>query len=456
MKTNKKQISMLKLLISMTLVIILCIGAIMPVFAADPAKGEDSEHPAVAVMTKLLKMPIGTITPDATFTFEFEPVSVDGTLYNNTNMPEIENKIVTFNPGKETSKNPKTDNGVKEFWIETDNIVENDGVAIVWPHAGKYIYYVTEKEDVGIYDGITEWMIYSKAKYKIEVLVYEDPTTNELYVAYIIANRIKDDEGNPLLDPEKVDPTPGDDSTHDYSQVLFTNEYAKTNGRDPEDPDPKDDPRNAAFEISKKVSGPFAEKSDRFDFTVTIKKPAAAFPLADSNYKYKAYVVKTDDIYTNLTSTDHYSGIKGTSPDQYIEFTSDVPLTVKLQHDEKLIFVDMPVGASFKVNEKVDMYATRYKASYFIILDGSAEVKEVSPTFGADFAVYPSRTLYIGENTNSVRYENLTDTTAPMGISVSDLPYVMIIALTLISLAGVVVLITRKYNKRPVDSADDN
>ena len=133
----------------------------------------------------------------------------------------------------------------------------------------------------------------------------------------------------------------------------------------------------------------------------------------------------------------------------------DTTLTVNLRDNERLVFVDIPVGASYEVTEKnVD---SKYLASYEFWHNSTTPYPVVNAsgaglplTLKKDSSMSPVP-LYIGESTNKVIYTNSTLNSVPGGISVNDLPYVVIIALTLVSLGAFILLIYRKNMKRITD-----
>jgi len=500
-KTNKKQIIILKISKLFTLAaltIMLCFGTVLPIFAAGGeinASGTPQD-PAVAVITKILKMPSGTTTPTTEFTFDFEPISVHSDKTESytddpvPNMPEIPSISVNFNANTQNEIDPLTggkyliadgiDNiklgaGIKGVYQETDNILlESDGTTpIAWPKAGQYKYHLTE-ENAGTSemiadsekDDYTDEMTYSAALYEITVHVYNidgDPDKGT-YVAFVTVIRLFDDEGTEDESGDKIDPTPGTSgNNHDYSQLQFTNIYTKKTGKD--DPTKSSD---TVLEIGKKVMGDGSSVDKYFEFKINIINPMIG---ADPNAKYKAYVVeKVNSVDTVVTAA--YNGSTSTGngtlaaagPDghgNYIEFTpgetgklDQTGQTVYLKHGQRLVFLDLQVGASFEVKEEG---TGLYKASYITSLNGGnpSSGGTTSSINAIDFGVtlsIPSsqdpKVKYIGEKANSVAFTNTTSKIdVPTGISVDDLPYIVIIGLTLVSLAAFVTIIARKNAK---------
>ena len=421
-----------RLLVCAALVMALCCSAALPALAADLSEGTEAS-PAQAAVAKVLKMPVGTDTPELTFNFKFEALTVDGKPYEPSpaNMPAISDKAIDFSSGGTAESNPPA--GVKIVWKESANIV----AGVIWPHAGTYMYKVTETQSVTPAVGTGETVTYSKAEY--EISVYVENGTNGLYVAYIEAHRTKTDAGDAEQGKPKVDPTPGgDDENYFCSQMIFTNEYAKTNGGT----DPKD-PADTVLSISKTVAGLGGNQTTKyFPFEVTVTKPAvgvAGTPV------YKAYVVEGSAIVSPIgTEITAATNVKTDgSGKQYIEFTSGTPLDIRLKHGQRLAFIDLEVGTSFTVTEAGD---PDYKPSYSLVLNGGNSSNVNPGTVNMPLTIAKS---YIGEKTNGVDYTNTRNMTTPTGISVDILPYVVLIGIALTAVAGFVAF---KAHKR-VNSA---
>jgi hypothetical protein len=360
-------------------------------------------------------MPIGTTTPNAKFTFEFEALTVDGVKATSTNMPPIDDKYATFD-GSEV--NIGTD-GVKVVYRETPDIFDG----ITWPNAGVYVYKVTEKLDTWTTPAgadYTDVMTYSFASYDIEVYVDNKADGSGYYIKYIAAILRIDDNGKELDEEFKVDPTPGDpDVIGDYSDMIFTNIYVKkTGGTDPTDED------DTVLEISKAVTGSMADHSKLFAFSVTVNSPEVG--VADGE-KYKAYVVETvngiDTVVTNL------------------EFTSGTAQTVNLSHGQRLTFLELPVGSSFAVTENA---VSEYTASYSLILDGGKAVVGGNADDNTPLSITKK---YIGENTNSAAFFNAFRTVTPTGIGVDDLPYIVLFSVALMALTVYLIIRANRKNE---------
>ena len=428
MKINKDtKIKALKLIISLSLVIMLGLGAFMPVLAADYAQAGDKDHPAQAAITKLLHMPAGTSTPAATFNFQFKPIEFDDDEYDGNNMPSIDDIEISFDGTENAPEDDiSTTPGKKTVYKESENIIAS---VVEWPRGGIYRYEVTE--EAGTYStpgsaGYTDEVEYSKAMFLIEVYVdNKNDGSGETYVKYIVAKRMKNYDGSPVGGSgSKVDPTPGGDPEEGtyYSQMIFNNTYMKkTGGTDPTNP------ADTVLEISKTVTGDFYADDDLFHFDVTINNPAVGINLSST---YLGYIVQYD-------VTEKKDVVVG-SP---ITFTVDSPQVVDLMHGQRLTFTTLPVGAKF---EAMEAGIKDYTAKLDLMLNGditksgnSIDQKELST--GVQF---------ISEGEDRADFINVYKTVTPTGIGVDDLPYIVIIALTLVSLGAFIILIYRKNVKR--------
>ena len=155
----------LRVMLTIFLISVMCLGTAIPAFATGVLFKGTEDKPAYAVITKRLKMPEGTKTPEVTFTFTFTftKKSVDGTeLASDSNaMPAIKPAAVTF-----TAKNiGNTASGVKTVGKQVIS-----GAA--FPHAGVYVYEVTENQNVtGYTPGYNETFNFSSAKYDVTFYV---------------------------------------------------------------------------------------------------------------------------------------------------------------------------------------------------------------------------------------------------------------------------------------------
>ena len=432
---TRKQNSMLRLTTCMAIVMLMCLSIALPKVSA-----EDNEitwdfgtenAPAEAALTKILKMGDGTTTPNATFEFKFTPTLINGSDDSEDlkAMPEIGTDWIV-SVDFENDEKGTTANGTKVIIKESKSLFEG----ISWPRAGVYVYTVTEES--GTYeteDEFKEKMIYSEAKY--DLYVYISNGKNGTYVYAVGAIIEEADESNEDDVGSKVDPTPQDpEISGNYSKMVFTNTYLKRTT------DGEDDPEDSAFEISKEVKGAIIEADRLFSFDITVSNPTV---LNDPDKTYRAYVV--DETGAIVTHTNNYATlVPDDNGELYIAFTTDTPLTVKLKHNQKLAFTDMYVGGSFTVTETgTEDYTPRG------VLTHGAVQTELTAIEGAPLTVPDpnGEPAYIGEDTDSVAFTNTYKLATPTGISVNDLPYIVMIAVALAALAVFAAIKVRRNYK---------
>lgn len=129
---------------------------------------------------------------------------------------------------------------------------------------GKYEYTVKEKEsNPVINDSANEKLIMSKAEYKMDVYVVENPV-GTFKVDQIVVNKTKNDKG--ADEGGKVDIS-GDQTKNTFN---FVNTYVQEagTGTDPTTPDP-DYKKNGALKVSKTIDaqGETPSTTDSFSFT---------------------------------------------------------------------------------------------------------------------------------------------------------------------------------------------
>ena len=410
----------LNALFAITLAIILCLGGLAAAFAQEeenPITGEAVEGtPARAAITKLLKLPIGTDAPETTFEFQIKAISVDEVNNDGTNMPQISNVILPVAVETDGS-NVSTKDNITTVFMQSGDVFG----AVKWEHAGIYVYEITEVKDTFQYNvtagATSETMTYSDAKYTMIVYVKEDETPKTFYVAAVGAVVTVTDNDN-QVENRKVDPTPGLNGK--YSQMTFTNTYVKTNGGT----NPLND---ATLSVSKEVKGEYASKDLYFDYSLTVTAPS----LATGSLTYKAYVVADGQIVT--------SALNGAENDNnYIEFQSGTATSFSLKHDQKLVFIDTPVGSGYDITESA---ADAYKPSVTIVYNETS-VNEYTAAETGDPLTVTSQ--LIGEKTNSARFINTRDTVSLTGLNMNDLPFIAMIILALAAIAGYIVLMRRR------------
>ena len=424
----------------LVLILVMCFSSIASVFAAQPEGTETS--PAEAAITKLFKVPHGTDVPETTFKFKVEPVSIDDDTDEKPTLDGIglnDDGIIEIEfPGVYTFK--ETIDDTDYYYLESASLFEN----VEFENAGIYEYKITEFNTTFINNGTIlddnyEIMYFSKAVYTIKVYVKDGDEGT--YIYWIGAVRTTDDDGDE--DGVKVDPTPGKtDTEHEYSEMIFTNVYVKSNGGGDEK-----DPDNWTFNVNKTVDGEYGNKSKYFKFSLTLTQPS----LIADELTFKGYVVEKDPDnpgdYIVVTNTDNGAD----SGKDYIEFKfGNKDVEFYLKHGQYLVFKNVPVGTSYEIIE----YGTSgYEPSVKIYIAEDAGIafagekgKSLKLPQDLDFNNIDHDYLFVGEgNGNSTDFTNTNNATPATGIDLNNLPFIILIVL---GLGTIVMLIITKNRKR--------
>ncbi|MCL2338306.1 MAG: hypothetical protein FWC60_12910 [Firmicutes bacterium] len=457
----KKRTTILALFMSIVFMLALSAGAVSTAFAensGDPVASKDENNPVKAAVTKVLQMPVGTITPTETFTFNFE--SQEGA-------PTIPTQALNFsldtgtNPSPATKTSPGTlsedlETGLKTVTKETDNVFAN----VPWPNVGTYTYKVTEKNisrtvdlNVNIKNGSAEELRCSTKSYLMTVRV-DNAANGKLFVGRVTVREIsgyKPETNKPILDSIKLDPTPGITTGHP-SEMAFTNTYLKINGGlDPEIEG------NITFELSNEIDGANADLNHLFSFEVTIYDPAT---ITDTNIQYKAYVMNRGKVITDVANgtnaaymDDTYGGCLEFKPGDItivpMQPTIDPnTITVKLKHGDNLVFTDLPIGTMFRVREVKDTTEyDQFQSSYTYTRNGGEPVSTVG--LGA-LSIGFTNNRYITEGKDLVAFTNHFGPAAKTGISGNNLLYIVLIVVVACALLAFVLIRSRKSKQNNV------
>ena len=440
----KKHNTISKLTAGIAMVLALGLSAALPASAA--LTGSPTKT-STAAITKQFQMPKGTILPAGIkFEFSIKSKSEDGSAPSaamqagDTKVSDTEGKSTITFAGTETGTTDAKD--TTSYYKESAELFRN----VKWTHPGVYEYEVTEIADTYAVNATpppTEAMTYSKAVYTMFVYVIEKD--GKYVIDYISAWKTIDDNGDEITDQVKVDPTPKDDRTDGkYSEMVFVNSYVKTNG--PIDPpvDPPT-PEDATLSVSKEVAGTYGDSTIYFPFSMTVTAP----DLVKNPPAYKAAVVERDPADACkciiVTSPSNYAG--AIDADGYISFTSGAaPPSFNLKHGQFLAFINTPVGTIYEVKETgTALYTAKAKVTTNGV-QGAQEEAIVGQDLmlpKASNTVYTDK-LYVGEAKNSADFLNDRGTTTPTGISVDNLPFIVLIGLAAAGLAGFVVLKSRR------------
>ena len=433
---TKKTNSTVRFMVSIVFAIILCLAMAVPAFASDPpnpwSESKTPDVDAEAVVTKVLQMPIGTTTPTIAnpneFVFEFTAVSLNDVEAKDVKdpvMPTIADKKIAFSAADTGDEST----GVKIVWKESTDFI----AGIDWSgRAGEYVYKVTEKQNTyPIADAFKEQMVYSKAEYELVIYVDNKDNSEGVYVVAVVSKITKKDDGT-AGGGGKGTPEPGGGEDHDYSQAAFTNIYTKNNGGT--------NPTDTVLSVSKKVDGLGADQTKTFEFSIKVQDPA----IGTKAGTYKAYVLNENNaVVTPLTGIAPSGSIKGTAPNQYIEFATNTPLTINLKHNQRLSFIDLPVGAVFDVTE---VTPTGYTASYELTSyeNNTPSAANTATSAGASLSIPASQHIADKPINNVVDYLNVIDSSPITGVGMDNLPFVVLIIVLVGGIAGYAVFRTRR------------
>ena len=292
----------------------------------------------------------------------------------------------------------------------TNKKVSSEITFAPFTEAGKYEYTVKETtSEPVIAESEHEKLLMSKAEYKMDVYVVENPV-GTFKVDQIVVNKTKNDKGDTDSETGKVDI--GDNV--DKNGFNFVNTYVQEagTGPNPSTPDPtyKD---NGALKVSKTIAAPEGsiDSDVMFDFTATFAFPAG-----------------TDE--TTL------GGVKGNGT--AVELT-DGTYTFKLKHGQNMKFTGLPVGTTITVKETG---AANYKGSASVVLNGGDAKIVAAGKYHEDLTAVNGEKL--GQNKNTVDVTNTYDHVPTTGIIMNTLPYVLMIALCGAALFGFVAFKRRR------------
>ena len=422
-----------RLFLTALLALLICIASATSAFATNlnsdgALMSADEDTPAQATITKNFRLPVGTIVPDVLFQFTATAISVDGNTDANvlSTMPALNNLSTSY-----TSTDTGTlANNIVSIEKETGNIFEH----VVFPHAGIYVYEITEETNTNPTidtNAPHEVLHYSGATYTLTVYVANKAAGDGTYI-YAIGTVVTTPDNGEQEAGNKVDPTPGGDGTsYFYSQMIFTNDYIKTNGAvDPENPDPLSE---STLIVSKHVAGDFASKEQYFDFSMTLTIPSI---VQDVPAYYKAYVVKDGAIIDPENMVD--ATLIGTDDGvPYIMISTSEATAFQLRDGKELVFVNTPVGTMYTLEEAA---VANYVPSFIITTNGVAGANHTG-TISTGISTDPQ---FVGELANRADFINTRDSVTPTGLNLNDLPFFVLSGIGLCSLITFTVVKIRK------------
>ena len=369
-----------------------------------PAPGE----PAKGKLSKTLEVTPGVDVPALTFSYSFAGVSVDS---DTTKTPPTLNSSTAFAATLETATTPGV--GASAGF----NVVAKDTTdflaSVTWPHAGAYVYNVTEVQSVPESLAANRSIAYSQAAYEMTVhvankLPLENP--NVLYVKEIEYKIIKNNDGSTTGAGDKADP-------------VFVNRYNVTTD----------------LKISKTVAGTYGDLTRAFDFSLTLNKSISE-TSATPTYTGKIYNIS--DPATSIGTDVTVSFASGD--------TSKTVTGIKLKHNEYILFTGLPTGTTYSVTENL-VDASRpgekdYIAEADVTVNGAGTAISYAGTGTAgDSLTVPATNL--GEDDNIAAFTNTHQAPSITGVLVDNLPYIMLILLATVSFVAYIAFKRRKATR---------
>lgn len=292
----------------------------------------------------------------------------------------------------------------------TNKKVSSEITFAPFTEAGKYEYTVKETEsNPVITDSAYEKLIMSKAEYKMDVYVVENPV-GTFKVDQIVVNKTKNDKG--ADEGGKVDIS-GDKTKNTFN---FVNTYVQEagTGTDPTTPDP-DYKKNGALKVSKTIDaqGETPSTTDSFSFTAKF-------------------------VFPEGTDANTLGGVKGNEADVSL---TDGTCTFSLKHGQNMKFTGLPVGTKIIVKETG---AVNYKGSASVVLNGGDAKIVAAGKYHEDFTAVDGDNDKLGQNKNTVDVTNTYNHVPTTGIIMNTLPYVLMIALCGAALFGFVAFKRRR------------
>ena len=324
---------------------------------------------------KYFEMAEGLETPAETFTFEIESNSNNP---KNTPLPAVDDAVYTKDDSADVVNGKRTIK--KGATITLPKVTQ-------FPHAGEYLYTLTEVTPVQKNENIT----YSNESYTLRVRVKNVATGSGLEIASVTAN--KNPDGDTTNNQNKV------------GEISFTNTYAK----------------NAGLIIEKKTTGDYADRTKKFKFTITFTKKSE-------------------------TDATKYTGKIGNTE---VQCTAGEKAEFYLGNGDKLIFNAVPVGTRYVVEETAEP-GDGYTPVSVTVTENGTETKKTNNNEKSGISSEPQNGTdsLVGEKTNKVVFENHYDDIPITGIVMNNLPFILLIGVAVLAFGALVILKKRSASKR--------
>ena len=411
---------MSRLFASAVLVGTMCLGNVANVNAADtPAEWGPTETPEAAITVEY-KMGNDVVTPanDVSFTFTKTAAPTGMSL---SDMPAISVENVKFNAGEDLIKDT-TATDIKVLRKQSKNFLESFKTAMgtsTKMTTGEYVYTVkststvTKTKTNDVFTG-------SDAEYKLNIFVAQD-TNSKLYIKGLSIINTKNDAGTDTGNDAKVDGKPGSTTggtASNFSGLKFVNEYvAKAGSVDPTDPDVPDPnkPASYAFKVTNNTESK-GTQTGSFDYTMTVTKPSG--------------IATTDNTYVYYVNGTQKTGTYGTE------------VTFTLPDTKSMMIKSCYAGSKVTVEQKG---VANWTATAETTFNGVKDSQKLSAAVGKNLKV-ADKTL--GQKENKVDYKNIYKDIAVTGIIVNNFPFIIMIAIAVVALAGIVAMNSKKRMNR--------
>lgn len=408
---------MSRLFAAAVLVGTMCLGNVANVNAADvPAQWGPTETPSAAITVEY-KMGNDVETPANVVSFTFTKTKApDGMTKDN--MPAISVANVKFNAGEDLIKDTTVSN-IKVLRKQSDNFLASFEAAMVSSTnmtTGEYVYTVkststvTKAKDNDVFTA-------SNAEYKLDIFVAQN-TDGKLYIKGLSIINTKNDAGTDTGNNTKVDGKPGsttDGIASNFSGLKFVNEYvAKAGSVDPVVPNPND-PKSYAFKVTNNTESK-GTQTGSFEYTMTVTKPAG-ITTADNTYVY------------------YVDGRKQTG-------TYGIAVKFTLSDIKSMMIQSCYAGSKVTVDQKG---VANWTATAETTFNGVKDTQKLSAAVGKNLQV-ANKTL--GQKENKVEYKNIYKDIAVTGIIVNNFPFIIMIAIAVVALAGIVAMNSKKRMNR--------
>ena len=411
---------MSRLFASAVLVGTMCLGNVANVNAADtPAEWGPTETPSAAITVEY-KMGNDVVTPANDVSFTFDKINAPEGM-DKKDMPTISVANVKFDAGKDEIKDT-TAKDIKVLRKQSNNFLTSFKAAMDTSTnmtTGEYVYTVKSTSTVTKAKN-NDVFTASNAEYKLNIFVAQN-TDGKLYIRGLSIINTKTDAGADNNGGIKVDGKPGskeDGIASNFSGLKFVNEYvAKAGSVDPTDPDvPKpNDPTSYAFKVTNNTESK-GTQTGSFNYTMTVTKPLG--------------IATTDNTYVYYVNGKQETGTYGAE------------VTFTLPDTKSMMIKSCYAGSRVTVEQEG---VANWTATAETTFNGVKDTQKLSAAVGKNLKV-ADKTL--GQKENKVDYKNVYKDIVVTGIIVNNFPFIIMIAIAVVALAGIVAMNSKKRMNR--------